>query len=64
MTCAGCGVFKAAAGGGLCKVCEATPPERRPNHALAMEAEKWTAEARAVRRPRRHRPATAQERAA
>lgn len=62
--CTGCGVFKAADDGGLCRVCEATPPERRPNHALAVEAEKWMAEARAVRRPRRHRPAGAKERAA
>ena len=61
MTCSGCGVFKAKPNGGLCKVCEATPPERRPNHALAIEAEKWMAEARALRRPRRHRP---EERAA
>ena len=64
MTCTGCGVFTAAAGGGLCKVCEATPPERRPNAALAIEAEKWQAEARAVRRPRQHRPAAGKERAA
>ena len=64
MTCTGCGVFTAQPGGGLCKVCEVTPPERRPNAALALEAEKWTAEERAVRRPRRHRPAGEKERAA
>ena len=62
MTCSGCGVFKARPDGGLCRVCEATPPERRPNHALAIEAEKWNAEAAALRqRKRTHRP---QERAA
>ena len=62
MTCTGCGVFQATADGGLCRVCEATPPERRPNHALAIEAERWNAEAAALRqRKRTHRP---QERAA
>lgn len=63
MTCSGCGVFATKPGGGLCTVCEATPPERRPNHALAVEAEKWNAEARAVgQRKRVHRQQ--QERAA
>ena len=57
MTCTGCGVFEAADDGGLCRMCEATPPERRPNHALAVEAEKWNAEARAVRKRKRvHQP--------
>ena len=62
MTCPGCGVFEARPESGLCRVCESTPPERRPNAALAQEAEKWNAEARAVRQRKRvHRP---QERAA
>lgn len=55
MTCTGCGLFEAAGKHGLCKVCEATPAERRPNAALARDAKWWNARA-AERVQRKRRP--------